>query len=175
MERLLFKGMDMAETRVGYSSYQIALHWIIAALVLFQLVFGESMKMVIRAAEKGLQLSPTDQTMGSAHYWVGIAILALVVLRLALRLTTGAAAPASDGPQWMQLAARTLHALFYVLLLATPVLGLLAFYVGAPWGNIHSWSKPVFIVLVGVHALGAFYHQFWLRDGTLRRMISPAR
>ena len=150
----------MAETRVGYSSYQIALHWIIAALVLFQLVFGESMKMVVNAAERGRQISATDQTMGSAHYWVGIAILALVVLRLVLRLATGAAAPASDGPRWMHLAASASHALFYVLLLATPVLGLLAFYVGDPWGDIHSWSKPAFIVLISVHALAAFYHQF---------------
>ena len=165
----------MAETRVGYSSYQIALHWIIAALVLFQLVFGESMKMVVNAAERGRQISATDQAMGSAHYWVGIAILALVLLRLALRLAAGAATPASDGPQWMHLAARALHALFYVLLLVTPVLGLLAFYVGNPWGGIHTLNKPAFIVLITVHALGAFYHQFWLRDGTLRRMISPAR
>jgi len=167
--------MDMAETRVGYSSYQIALHWLIAALVLFQLVFGDSMKMVIRAAERGRQISAADQTMGSAHYWVGIAILALVVLRLALRLAAGAPAPAGEGPPWMQLAARALHALFYVLLLATPVLGLLAFYFGDPWGDIHTLSKPAFIVLIAIHALGAFYHQFWLRDGTLRRMISPAR
>ncbi|MEZ2329671.1 cytochrome b [Mesorhizobium sp. RCC_202] len=165
----------MTDTRVGYSTYQIALHWIIAALVLFQLLFGESMKMVVDAAENGQQLSATDQTMGSAHYWVGIAILALVVLRLALRLATGAAAPASESPKWMHLAAKASHALFYVLLLATPVLGLLAFYVGDPWGDIHSLSKPAFIVLIAVHALAAFYHQFWLRDGTLRRMLSPAR
>ena len=29
--------------KLGYSSIQIALHWSIAALVLFQLIFGESM------------------------------------------------------------------------------------------------------------------------------------
>jgi cytochrome b561 len=165
----------MTETRVGYSTYQIALHWVIALLVLFQLVFGESMKMVVDAAERGRQLSAADQTMGSAHYWVGIAILALVVLRLALRLAAGAPAPTGKSPRWMHLAAGASHALFYVLLLATPVLGLLAFYVGDPWGDIHSWSKPAFIVLIAIHALAALYHQFWLRDGTLQRMVSPSR
>ncbi len=164
----------MAETRVGYSYYQIALHWIIALLVLFQLFFGESMTAVVDAAEEGRQLSSADQTMGSAHYWVGIAILALVVLRLILRLAAGAPAPAGKGPRWMHLAASASHGLFYLLLLATPIVGLLAFYAGDPWGDIHSLAKPAFIVLISVHALAALYHQFWLRDGTLRRMISPA-
>ncbi|WP_254634294.1 cytochrome b/b6 domain-containing protein [Mesorhizobium sp. GbtcB19] len=162
------------ETRHGYSAYQIALHWLIAALVLFQLFFGESMTSVVDAAEDGQPASATDQALGSAHYWVGLAILALVLLRLVLRLASGAPAPANRGSRWMQIAAHASHGLFYVLLFATPVVGLLAFYAGDPWGDIHSLAKPAFIVLIAVHALAALYHQFWLRDGTLKRMLSPA-
>ncbi|TPN46842.1 cytochrome b [Mesorhizobium sp. B1-1-7] len=165
----------MTETRIGYSSYQIALHWIVAALVLFQLLFGESMTTVVDAAENGAAVSPADQTLGSAHFWVGISILTLVFVRLTMRLISGAPRPADRGPAWMRIAARGSHGLFYLLLLATPIVGLLAFYIGDPWGDIHSLSKPVFIVLISVHALAALFHQYWLRDGTLKRMLSPGR
>ncbi|WP_348625674.1 cytochrome b/b6 domain-containing protein [Mesorhizobium sp. LNHC221B00] len=87
----------------------------------------------------------------------------------------GAPRPADRGPVWMRIAARGSHGLFYLVLLATPIVGLLAFYVGDPWGDIHSLSKPVFIVLISVHALAALFHQYWLRDGTLKRMLSPGR
>ncbi|TGT70893.1 cytochrome b [bacterium M00.F.Ca.ET.159.01.1.1] len=162
------------KTGSGYSTYQITLHWLIAVLVLFQLFFGESMTTVADAAENGQPASASDQALGSAHYWVGLAILALVLVRLVLRLASGAPAPANRGRRWMQIAAHASHGLFYVLLLATPAAGLLAFYVGDPWGDIHSLAKPAFIVLIAVHALAALYHQFWLKDGTLKRMFSPA-
>ncbi|TRC99651.1 cytochrome b [Mesorhizobium sp. WSM4303] len=165
----------MSETKLGYSSYQIALHWIIAALVLFQLFFGESMTTVVDAAEDRAAVSPADQTLGSAHYWVGISILVLVVARLIMRLVSGAPKPADRGPGWMQVAARVSHGLFYLLLLATPFVGLLAFYAGDPWGDIHSLNKPVFIILISTHASAALFHQYWLRDGTLRRMLSSGR
>lgn len=163
------------ETKPGYSAIQIGLHWVIAALVLFQIFFGESMTAVVDAAEEGQQVSPTDQALGSAHFWVGIAILALVALRLAIRFVSGAPKPASDGPGWMQTAARVSHGLFYLLLLATPIVGLLAFYVGDPWGDIHSMNKPAFIILIAIHFVASLYHQLWLKDGTLTRMLSPTK
>lgn len=163
----------MSESRVGYSYLQVALHWVIAALVLFQLFFGESMTTVVDTAEEGLPVSATDQALGSAHYWVGIAILLLALVRLLLRLTLGAPKMAGGSPRWMQIAAHASHGLFYLLLVATPVFGLLATYVGDPWGNIHALNKPAFIILIAIHAAAAFYHQFWLKDGTLAKMISP--
>lgn len=172
--RLVFRGTDAMETRHGYSIFQIALHWLIAALVLFQLFFGESMTVVVDAAEDGQPVSATDQALGSAHYWVGLSVLALVLVRLLLRLASGVPAPAGHGSRWMRVAAHASHGLFYVLLLATPAIGLLAFYQGDPWGDIHSLAKPAFIVLIAVHVVAALYHQLWLRDGTLKRMLSPA-
>jgi len=167
--------MNVLKTIRGYSFYQVALHWIIALLVLFQLFYSESMTGIVDAAGEGQPVSATDQLLASAHYWVGIAILGFVLLRLILRLVHGAPAPANEEPRWMQLAAHASHGLFYFLLLATPIVGLLAFYLGDPWGDIHALNKPAFILLIGIHVVAALYHQFWLRDGTLRRMISPAR
>lgn len=162
-----------AMTRPGYSLAQIVLHWAIAALVLFQLVFGESMAEAIEAAEEGETLSASDQTMASAHYWVGLAILALVALRLVVRFRTGA--PAAIGDGILTKVAAGMHHLFYLLLVLVPVTGLMGFYLGDPWGEIHEVSKPVFIVLIAVHAGAALYHAFVLRDETLKRMLRPAR
>jgi len=149
------------------------LHWLIALLVSFQLFFGESMTSLVDALDGGDPVSPSIQTWGAAHYWIGLAILGLVAVRLIVRFVGGTPMPAEHGPKWMQIAARVSHALFYILLVATPILGLLAFYVGDPWGDIHALNKPIFIVLIGIHASAAFYHQLWLRDGTLKRMLVP--
>lgn len=54
-----------------------------------------------------------------------------------------------------------------------PVSGLVTLYVNDEIGDIHSLSKPVFIVLILVHAAAALYHQFVVKDGTLRRMLVP--
>ena len=158
----------------GYSGLQIALHWVIASLVLFQLLFGESMTAVVDAAEEGGTVDPLDQSLSTAHYWVGIAILALVALRIVVRLVQGA--PAVTTPSTlMTRAAFATHMAFYVLLVAVPTTGLLGFYLGDPWGEFHAFAKPVFIVLIVVHAAAALFHQFWLKDGTLRKMLVPAR
>lgn len=157
----------------GYSGTQITLHWVIAALVAYQLLFGEDMTSMIEAREQGLYYSLSAAFWGGAHYYVGIAILALALLRLIVRLGWGAPPPTQQG--WMPLAAALSHSAFYLLLLAAPLLGLLAYYVGDPFGDLHAFCKPAFIVLIGLHAAAALVHQFWLKDGTLRRMLIPGQ
>jgi cytochrome b561 len=165
----------MNSRKSGYNGLQIVLHWTIAVLVLFQLLFGESMTTYVDAAADGHQLSPYEQTMGSAHYWVGFSVLLLVFVRLSVRLFVGAPKADSRMPKWMAFTSRATHALFYSLLVGAPVSGLLAFYVW-PWmGDIHGWAKPVFIVLIGIHASAALFHHFILKDAVLRRMLIPAR
>ena len=159
----------------GYNILQISLHWVVAALILFQILFGESMTTYVDAAANGSQLSPFDQTMGSAHYWVGLSILMLVFVRLAVRLFVGPPQVENTIPKWMALASKVSHVLFYLLLVAVPVSGLLAYHVWGWMGDIHALAKPVFIVLISIHAAAALFHQFWLRDRTLRRMLLPSR
>ena len=36
-------------------------------------------------------------------------------------------------------------------------------------------GKPLFIVLIALHVLATLWHQFVRHDGTLRRMLVPAR
>jgi cytochrome b561 len=71
--------------------------------------------------------------------------------------------------------ARSAHFAFYILLVVVPATGLLAYYGWDALGDVHSWAKPVFIVLILVHAGAALVHQFLLRDGTLERMFRVTR
>ena len=156
----------------GYSIYQIGLHWLIAALVIAQLIFGESMTEFVEAAEEGEPVSAFDATLSSVHYFFGITILVLVAVRLALRIRNGAPPPPESSGA-LELAGRVSHWLFYALLVVVPVTGLLGFYFGDPYGELHTYAKPVFIGLIALHVAAALYHQFWRKDGLLMRMIRP--
>ena len=158
----------------GYSGIQRGLHWTIAVLVVFQLLFGESMTNYVDATSDGRQLSGLEQAMGSAHYWVGLAILFLTFIRLAVRLIYGAPRIDISTPKWMAIASRATHCLFYILLVAAPASGLLAVYIWNWMGDIHTLAKPLFIGLIGVHAAAALFHHFVFKDTTLRNMLVPA-
>lgn len=157
----------------GYTIYQIALHWLIAALVICQLLFGESMTEFVDAAEEGEPVAALDTNLAGLHYYVGISILALVAVRLVLRFWQGAPSPL-DTNETIELAGRISHWLFYVLLVCVPITGLLGYYLGDPFADIHSWAKPVFIGLIALHVAASLYHQFWRKDGLLMRMLRPA-
>lgn len=158
---------------VGYTRVQLILHWLIAALVILQLVFRESIGEALEATERGT-VAPADvRLLADLHYWGGIAILALMALRLWYRAFQGAPPVLQQG--WIAFAGRASHLAFYIVLLLMPVSGLLAFYSGDPYGEIHEVGKPVLIVLISLHTAAAFYHQFWLKDGTLRRILVPRR
>ena len=159
----------------GYSKLQITLHWVIAALVAFQLIFGEGMTNVRDAAEEGTTASSVDTAVSIGHYWFGIAILVLVLVRLGVRVMQGVPQRLAGTPTWMDWAARLVHWAFYLMLFAMPLLGLLTVYVSDAFGDIHKLGKPVFIVLIAVHVVAALYHQFIKRDGTLRRILVPGR
>ncbi|WP_417670052.1 cytochrome b [Roseibium sp.] len=154
----------------SYSRLQIALHWIIAALIAFQLIFGEAMEELGEALREGEMPDAMTSLMGNAHIWVGVAILALMVLRIALKLMRGAPAPV-PGPRWQEILAKSVHGLLYLLLIVAPVTGLAAWYSGIyQAGEIHHILKPAFILLIALHVVGALWHQFIARDTTLRRM-----
>jgi cytochrome b561 len=154
----------------SYSLGQIVLHWSIAALVVWQLIFGEE----IEALEHPAGADSTELFLANSHIWVGFAILALVALRIGLRLVNGAPPPIETG-RAAAILARISHAAFYVLLVAVPVTGILDYYFHLPTGDLHELGKPLFIVLIALHVAATLWHQFIRHDGTLRRMVMPAR
>ncbi|SIQ73997.1 cytochrome b561 [Rhizobium sp. RU33A] len=88
----------------SYSIPQKALHWLMALLILFNLIFSDAMGEVAEAYERGKVPSPGDLTFANIHADVGIAVLCLGLVRLAIRFTRGAPpAPAESLRSWHSL------------------------------------------------------------------------
>lgn len=150
---------------------QIRLHWVVAILIGFQLIFGEDMGPAWREFERGTAVTMT--TWIWAHILVGIAVLAFAVWRLALRFTRGVPdVPKSSA--MMEKAGELGHLALYLVMLGAPITGLLAWYGGiTSMAEIHELFKPVAIILIVVHIAAAIYHHFVLKDGLLLRMKQP--
>ncbi|MCB2094073.1 MAG: cytochrome b/b6 domain-containing protein [Rhodobacteraceae bacterium] len=155
----------------GYSRTQIAIHWGIVALLVVSYFSSDAMKAAWRALRKG---GDAFGLTAAAHVWVGVAILALAMLRLVIRRRRGAPALPAGGHPIADLAAKLTHLGLYLLLVAMPVLGLLAWFGGIKEaGEVHEAVFNLLVALVGLHVLGAIYHQFVLRDGLMERMRRP--
>ncbi|WP_054006879.1 cytochrome b [Cypionkella psychrotolerans] len=155
----------------GYSASQIFLHWLVAGLILFQLIFGEDMGGAWDAFEEGR--TPNMTLWVWAHIVVGIAVLVFALWRLALRFNRGAPEAPADSAL-MMLAAKWGHWALYAVMLLAPITGLVAWYGGvATAAELHGWFKPVIIVLVAGHVVAALYHHFIVKDGLLLRMKRP--
>jgi cytochrome b561 len=113
-------------------------------------------------------------TADSSHAWIGLLVLALVAVRIAVRLIQGAP-PVEETNRLQAMAAHVTHWLFYGLLFFMPITGILTYYLGLPVGELHELGEPVFIVLIAAHVGATAWHQFVKRDGIMRRMTVPAR
>jgi cytochrome b561 len=158
----------------GYTLSQILLHWVIAVLVIFQIIFGEEIVPAYRAIRRGTEASEADLLNADIHIYVGFAILALAILRLALRLWHGApAAPLNESAAQKWIAAAT-HFILYAVIFAMPITGALAWYLGiGTMGEVHELAKPVIIIAVVLHALGALWQHFIAKTDVLMRMLRP--
>jgi cytochrome b561 len=101
----------------GWSRAQRRLHWWIAALIILGFALGWLMVAVPLA-----QLL-TKFLLYQLHKTIGLTVLLLAVLRIAVRLRHGRPPWEADLPAWQRHAAATVHALLYLLILATPILG----------------------------------------------------
>ncbi len=156
----------------GYSAAQIGLHWVVAVLIVFQLIFGEDMGAAWRSFQKGEVVVLGISAW--AHILAGIAVLVLAVWRLGLRWTRGVPEAPAGTPERSARAADIGHKILYALMLLAPVSGLLAWYGGISlMAEVHEWLKPAFIVFIAIHVLAALWHHFGLKDGLLDRMRKP--
>lgn len=153
------------KTTTGYSGLQIALHWVIAILIVTAWFTGEGAEEALEVVEEG----------GAAgfvpHVAIGLALLALVVLRILVRLGRGApAAPGAPGSLAV-LAADWGHRLLYLLMIAVPLGGASVFFLGLDVGEVHGLAANLLLLVALGHAVMALYHQYVLKDGLLRRMM----
>ena len=118
--------------RRRFTPLQRLLHWHMAACILAMLFIGVGMVSTVM---------PKYLTLVSIHKPLGIAILALALIRLAVRLRYSAPALPVDMPEPMKLAAHASHYAFYALMIAMPLLG---------WGMLSAAAYPV-VLFAGVH------------------------
>jgi cytochrome b561 len=153
----------------AYSRTQIALHWVIAVLIIGNLIFGEEIGDAYDAMRETGVASYDLMTLG--HIGAGVLVLLLGVWRLGLRLRRGAPASSGEGTGLSERVAAAVHWVFYTLILAVPVTGLAAWFGGVDSAaEVHELAKPVFVTLIAAHVTGALWHHFWLKDGLLNRM-----
>lgn len=158
---------------LGYSRVQIRLHWIIALLIVAQVVFGENIGHAYREILRGNAVAFDPLVM--SHVAGGMLIFGLGVWRLVLRLRRGVPAPVAGQPRAQVLAAEVVHYVLYAIMIVAPITGGLAWFGGIEQaGDAHEMVKPVIVGLVAVHVLAALYHQFIKKDGLLMRMKQPA-
>jgi len=156
----------------GYSATQISLHWIVAGLIVVNLVFEDWIKAGWRAIEQGG--APVYDAGAVAHIGVGVAVMAFALWRLVLRLTRGVPAAPEGLSPLMRLAGHAGHAVLYALMVGVPAIGLLAWFgASSDLAELHELGKPLFILFILAHVAAALWHQFIRKDGLLNRMRRP--
>ncbi|WP_445178918.1 cytochrome b [Pseudomonas sp. McL0111] len=103
------------------------LHWLMALMIIAMLFIGAGMVTSI---------SERHEWLIHLHKPLGIAILALVIVRLLVRFSTRQPPLPSDLPGWQVMAAKASHVLLYALMLVLPLLG---------WAMISAAGDPVML------------------------------
>lgn len=148
---------------LSFSLPQRVLHWLTAGFVFFNLLFPDGMNAWNRSIKQTGAANAEQVASANIHAYVGIAILLLVAARLLLRQVHGVPAAPSEEPQIFKLVAKVSEWTLYLLLIAMPVTGAAAYYLGFEGaGDLHAdVLKAVLWAVVGLHVLGALAHQFY--------------
>jgi cytochrome b561 len=183
--------------RNRYSSVAIALHWTIAALIIFNLVTGLLHDDLSKA---------TNAWLMPLHFSSGLTVLVLSVVRVGWRLAHPAPPHLPGIRRHEKILAAITYALFYILMLAMPLTGWMLISAHpanpakppfllwgvVPWpmigflqtmaapgqkqahetlGNLHQWGGYTMIGLLALHIAGAMKHQFLDRVPEVQRMV----
>lgn len=103
------------------------LHWLMALMVIAMLFIGAGL---------AASVSERHEWLIHLHKPLGIAILALVIVRLVVRFSTRQPPLPADLPLWQVLAAKASHLVLYALMLVLPLLG---------WAMISAAGDPVML------------------------------
>lgn len=154
-----------------YSRVQVALHWLVAGLVVEQYATSGAIVRTHTMHMIGQRQNPADLVLHTMHNRLGLLLIAVMVFRLAYRLWAGAPVPGSDGAagSWASRTAAVVHAAFYVVLICEGVAGAVASYLWWPMSVVHVALFKGLLALVAVHVAAVLWHHLCGKP-VLRRM-----
>jgi cytochrome b561 len=169
-----------------YTRIAIALHWLLAALIVGSLGVGWYMA--------DMPMSVQRLKLFNWHKWAGVTILFLSAARLLWRLWHPAPALPSSMPAWQRSASHLSHGALYVLFFVVPLLGwAYSSAAGFPivWFGVlplpdwvprsrelaeslkpwHGWAAYTLAAVVAVHIAAALKHHLVDKDQVMARML----
>jgi cytochrome b561 len=173
-----------------YGPAAIALHWLVVLLLLIQFALAWTMPDIHRGTR------PVG--LIELHLSFGVLIFAVAAGRLLLRIRYPVRLVVAGRPRWQYPAAWATHWLLYLVLIILPLLGWAnasargwtprifgliplpqilptGSALGRSLGDFHAITAYALLALIGLHVIATFYHEFWLVDGTLLRMMPRLR
>ena len=173
--------MALKSTNERYGQVAVVVHWLSAILIIGLLASGFRAASTLDPAAKAGLLR--------VHVIVGVAVLALTLFRLVWWMLADRKPDPLSGGALMERAAKSVHALFYVVVLgmAASGIGMMVLSGAAPvlfGGQVtglpdffqypprlpHGLGARLLIAALVLHVGGALYHHFIARDRIFARM-----
>ena len=167
-----------------YGWVALSLHWLMAALIIFNIA-------AVKLTE--------DMSRESRQFWsyqhkaVGTLVLILIIWRLIWRLTHDVPPLPADTSKLNIFLAHAGHWTLYGLMVFVPLtgflkelvrgraIGLWLFDLQSPFandvatsrlfGSVHDLAGNITMFLVAGHIIAALYHQYYLKDRLINRMV----
>jgi cytochrome b561 len=182
--------MHLGNTETRYGALSQALHWATVICVVAGWLLGQFMDDFPKGVARDSALA--------THIALGELVLVLLAVRLFWRQFTRPPAPVSTRfGRAGEIAATLGHYALYALLLAVPIVGIVAqfkrgnalpifgvWHLASPWPadraaahsvtEVHELLANALLVFAGLHACAALIHHYVFRDRTLVRML-PGR
>lgn len=174
-------------SRAAYTVFAKWLHWVMSAMILVMIILGWTMD-----GQKGVELA---QSL-SFHATGGILLFGFLILRISWRIGNPPSALPVSMSKRQRTAAHGVHIFLYVMMFLVPLTGLIAgvahelpivavggFNIQDAFSllgregfdlkrEIHAQAMHILVALVIGHIGAAFMHQFWFKDGLMRRMLT---
>ncbi|MGV0952843.1 MAG: cytochrome b [Fluviibacter sp.] len=181
--------INNTNSNVRYTAPAIALHWLMAWLIIAVYFLGLSID--------ALPVGPDRIQVVGWHKWLGVTIAFLWGFRVLWRAGHRPPALPASSPAWQNAASHLVHVALYLLMIAIPVSGWLMssakgyttnFFglfdlpnllmkdkeLGHTLKEVHEVLANSLMALVGLHIAAALKHQLVDKDNLLGRM-RPAR
>ena len=180
----------MSQPVEKFAPVAIALHWIIAALLVLSALSGLGTVYIddTRTSRMALEI----------HQTIGLVIFLLAIARLYWRFTHTPPPPPKGYTRAQRIAAAVTHVTLYLFILGMPisgytglaargreipVFGLInlphltprSFDLSANAATLHYYAQFAMYALVALHVLAALYHHFVLKDDVMRRMLPASK